>query len=122
MKAPYRSWLFIFVLAGWISTPLAAQISSVIPDTEAARHVGQHATVEGTVTKVTTTNGNTFVNFGGAYPHQTFTAWIPKNSKLAGGSTLEGIEGKKLKVTGTIELYRGKPEIRIMSKDQLTPE
>jgi DNA/RNA endonuclease YhcR with UshA esterase domain len=41
---------------------------------------------------------------------------------MAGGSTLAGLEGKKLKVTGTIELYRGKPEIRVMSEDQLTPE
>jgi hypothetical protein len=66
--------------------------------------------------------GNTFINFGGKYPHQIFTGWIPKDSELAGGSTLAGLEGKKIKITGTIELYRGKPEIKIMSKDQLTLE
>src|ERR1700722_13410858 len=35
--------------------------------------------------------GNTFINFGGEYPQQTFTGWIPKDSELAGGSTLAGL-------------------------------
>jgi DNA/RNA endonuclease YhcR with UshA esterase domain len=36
---------------------------------------------------------------------------------------LAGLEGKKVKITGTIELlYKGKPEIKIMSKDQLAQE
>ena len=70
----------------------------------------------------TSKNGNTFLNFGAAYPNQTFTGWIPKNSPLAGGSPLAGLEGKKVKITGAIELYKGKPEIKIMSTDQLTPE
>ena len=32
------------------------------------------------------------------------------------------LEGKTIKITGTIELYKGKPEIKIMSKDQLILE
>jgi DNA/RNA endonuclease YhcR with UshA esterase domain len=122
MKMLCRSWLFLLFLV-WVSAPVEAQTSTVIPDTEAAQHVGQKATVEGTVAVVfTSKNGNTFVNFGGRYPHQTFTGWIPKDSELAGGSTLAGLEGKKIKITGTIELYRGKPEIKVMTKDQITLE
>jgi hypothetical protein len=49
-------------------------------------------------------NGNTFINFGGPYPHQTFTGWIPKGSELANTSTLAGPEGKKLRITGTFFL------------------
>jgi hypothetical protein len=123
MKTLCRSWLFSLLLVGWGLTPLKAQTSTVITDTEAQQHVGQKAMVEGVVVAVSTSSkGNTFVNFGGKYPHQTFTGWIPKDSELAGGSTLAGLEGKKIKITGTIELYKGKPEIKIMSKDQLTPE
>jgi hypothetical protein len=60
----------------------------------AALHVGQKATVEGTVAVIfTSKNGNSFINFGGRYPHLTFTGWIPKDSELAGGSTLAGLEG-----------------------------
>jgi hypothetical protein len=33
--------------------------------------------VEGVVTAVTTSRkGNTFINFGGVYPNQTFTGWV----------------------------------------------
>ena len=53
---------------------------------------------------------------------RTFTGWIPKDSELAGGSALAGLEGKKVRITGTIELYKGKPEIKVMSKEQITPE
>jgi DNA/RNA endonuclease YhcR with UshA esterase domain len=80
-------------------------------------------TVEGVVTAITNNSkGNTIINFGGKYPHQTFTGWIPKDSELAGGSALAGLEGKKVRITGTIELYKGKPEIKVMSKEQITPE
>jgi DNA/RNA endonuclease YhcR with UshA esterase domain len=33
-----------------------------------------------------------------------------------------GLEGKIIKITGTIALYKGKPEIKITSKDQLVSE
>jgi DNA/RNA endonuclease YhcR with UshA esterase domain len=122
MKTLSRS-LFLAMLFSGFLTALAAQTATVIPDTEAAQHVGQKATVEGVVTAVTNSGkGNTFINFGGKYPHQTFTGWIPKDSELAGGSTLAGLEGKKIKITGTIEIYKGKPEIKIMSKDQVVSE
>jgi DNA/RNA endonuclease YhcR with UshA esterase domain len=118
-----RSFLFAALLFGSLPLPLCTQTAAVIADTDAAQHVGQKATVEGVVVAVSSSGkGNTFINFDGKYPHQTFTGWIPKDSELAGGSTLSGLEGKKIKITGTIELYKRKPEIKIMSKDQLALE
>jgi DNA/RNA endonuclease YhcR with UshA esterase domain len=32
---------------------------------------------------------------------------------------LSGIEGKHVKITGRIEMYKGKPEIRINAAEQL---
>ena len=122
MKTLCRSWLFIVFLAGWLSTSLEAQTGIVIPDTEAAQHVGQHETVEGTVVKVFTSKGNTFLNFGAAYPNQTFTGWIPKNSPVAADASLSALEGKRVRISGIIERYKSKPEIKIMSKDQLSLE
>jgi DNA/RNA endonuclease YhcR with UshA esterase domain len=110
------------LLLVWLPS-LFAQTTAVIADTDAIQHVAQKATVEGVVTGVTISGkGNTFINFGGKYPHQTFTGWIPKDSELADGSTLAGLEEKKVKISGTIELYKGKPEIKIMSNDQLALE
>jgi DNA/RNA endonuclease YhcR with UshA esterase domain len=122
MKTLSRSLFLAVLFCGFLAT-LQAQTARVIPDTEATQHVGQKATVEGVVAAVTSSGkGNTFINFGDRYPNQTFTGWIPKESELAGESTLAGLEGKKIKITGTIELYKGKPEIKIMSKDQLVTE
>jgi hypothetical protein len=47
METLCRFWLFVVLLTGWFSAPVAAQTATVIPDTEAAQHVGQQATVEG---------------------------------------------------------------------------
>jgi len=115
--------LLLVLLAGWLAASLQAQAATVIPDTEATQHVGQQATVEGTVVAVfTSKNGNTFLNFGGRYPNQTFTGWIPTDSALAADISLSGLEGKTVRITGVITLYKGKPEIKIMSQDQLSPE
>jgi DNA/RNA endonuclease YhcR with UshA esterase domain len=35
---------------------------------------------------------------------------------------LPGIEGKRVKITGRIEMYKGKPEIRINAASQLDVE
>jgi len=35
---------------------------------------------------------------------------------------LSGIEGKRVKITGRIEMYKGKPEIRINAAEQLEVE
>src|ERR1700747_2666433 len=113
MKTLCRSWLFIVFLAGWLSTSLEAQTGIVIPDTEAAQHVGQHETVEGTVVKVFTSKGNTFLNFGAAYPNQTFTGRVSKNSPVAADASLSALEGKRVRVSGIIERYKSKPEIKI---------
>ncbi len=95
----------------------------MIRDTEAIEHPGQYVTVEGTVVAVfTSTNGNTFLSFGAAYPNQTFGGWIIRDSELARVLTragLAGLAGKKLRITGTIELYKGKPAIRISSSKQI---
>ena len=123
MSASLRFLILAGLLVGSLAISSSAQTSTVIPDTEAAQHVGQHVTVEGVVVKVfTSKSGNTFLNFGAAYPAETFTGWIPANTQLASNPSLESFQGKKLKITGKIELYRGKPEIRILSRDQISEE
>src|SRR5215469_117108 len=99
MKTLCRSLLVIVLLTGWFSAPAEAQTSTAISDIDAAQHVGQQATVEGTVAKVfTSKNGNTFLNFGGAYPNQTFTGWIPKELPLATDASLAALEGKRVRI------------------------
>ena len=118
--------LFVILLVGCFSASVTGQTTILIHDTEATKHLGQYVTVEGTVASVfISKSGNIFLSFEAPYPNQTFAGWILPNSELAGVSTvagLVGLAGKKLRITGTIELYKGKPEIRITSKDQVQQE
>jgi DNA/RNA endonuclease YhcR with UshA esterase domain len=100
-----------------------ARADTIIPDTEAAQHVGQAVSIEGTITKVfKSKNGNTFLNFGGNYPDVTFVVWIPEDAPEAADPDLAGLQGKKVKISGTVQLYKGKPEIKVSTKEQIVVE
>ena len=100
-----------------------AETGTTISDADAIKHVGQEVTVEGTITKVfKSKNGNTFLNFGGNYPDVTFVVWIPEDAPEAADPSLASLQGKKVKISGTIQLYRGKPEIKVSTKEQIVVE
>jgi DNA/RNA endonuclease YhcR with UshA esterase domain len=123
MKTFLRLMGLSFIATLCLSLPVRAQTPTVIPDTQAQQYIGQNVTVEGVVTTVSTSSkGKAYINFGGAYPNQTFTGWVPAGSPLASYASLQPLRGKKVKITGKIELYQGKPEIKIMSKDQIVSE
>ena len=96
---------------------------TIISDSEATKQVGQTVSVEGTITKVfKSKNGNTFLNFGGDYPDVSFVVWIPQDAPEAADSGLSNLQGKKVKITGTIQLYRNRPEIKVTTKEQIVIE
>jgi hypothetical protein len=123
MKAFLRLLMSVLFVTAPVASPARAQAPVVVIYTQAAQYIGQNVTVEGAVTTVSTSRkGNAFINFGGVYPNQTFTGWIPTGTPLASYASLQLLKGKKVKITGRIELYRGKPEIRVLSKSQITEE
>ena len=82
-----------------------AQTTTVISANLAASHVGEYGMVEGVVAKVfSSKGGNTFLDIGAAYPDQTFTGWIPNASPVSKSPILSGLEGKRVKITGRIEM------------------
>lgn len=83
---------------------------------EAESHVGETLTVTGKVNRVNTiASGMTFVTFGGGGSEFT----VVFRAHLLDGKTLEGFEGREVEVTGTIELYKDKPQILARSLDDL---
>jgi DNA/RNA endonuclease YhcR with UshA esterase domain len=123
VKISPRLFLFSGLVCAFALFQPTAQAETLIPDTEAAQHVGQAVLVEGTITKVfKSKNGNTFLNFGGDYPNVTFVVWIPEDAPEAADPSLANLRGKKVKISGTIELYRGKPEIKVSTKEQIMVE
>jgi hypothetical protein len=89
-----------------------AALSETVPASEAAKHVGERATVCGTVASEHTAYSSrgtpTFINLDSPYPNQVFTVLIWGDERSRVGK-LPG--SGKLCATGMITLYRGVPEI-----------
>jgi len=116
-----RTRLFIAILALLLCTIAAhGEKPIVIKDSEAIKYVGKEVEVRGRVVSVTTSPlGTTFINFGGEYPNQRFAGFIAAGSRIGADERLTMIQGKTISITGTIELYKGKPEITVVSADQI---
>ena len=113
--------LFIAMLALVLCTIAAhADEPKVIRDSEAIRYVGKEVEVRGRVVSVTTSPlGTAFIDFGGEYPNQKFAGYIAAGSGIATDQRLTMIQGKIISITGTIRFRDGKPEIEIVSADQI---
>jgi len=117
-----RIGLLIVIIALLLSVMTArADKPTVIKDSEATQYVGKEVEVRGRVVSVTTSPlGTTFISFGREYPRQTFAGFISAGSRIATDRRLTMIQGKIISLTGTIQLRDGKPEIEIVSADQVT--
>ncbi len=107
------------LLALCLTVGRAASQVPIVPDSEAAAHVGQPVTVEGLVASVhVSRSGIIFLNFGRPYPSQTFTAVI---FRAAAGRFPEPRqwEHRRVRVTGEVRLYHGQPEIVLSAPNQL---
>jgi DNA/RNA endonuclease YhcR with UshA esterase domain len=102
-----------------------AQAEPLSPE-EASKHVDENGTVCGLVASAHFADGSkgqpTFLNLGKAYPNQVFTAVIWGSDRSKFGSLERSLDGKQVCVTGRIQLYRGKPEIVVRDKNQLSEE
>jgi len=86
--------------------------AQVFTTTEAKDHIGETATVCGTIAGETTATGShgspTFINLDQPYPHQIFTVLIWGSDKAAVGTIPTT---GRMCAKGSISLYRGVPEI-----------
>jgi RecJ-like exonuclease len=114
--------LFIAIIALLLNVMTArADKPTVIKDSEAIQYVGKEVEVRGRVASVTTSPlGTTFINFGREYPNQRFAGFIAAGSPIAADQRLTMIQGKTISITGIVRLRDGKPEIEIVSADQIT--
>jgi DNA/RNA endonuclease YhcR with UshA esterase domain len=91
--------------------------------TEAKDHVGQEATVCGKVVStryLASARGTpTFLNFEKPYPDHVFTAVIWGRNRGEFGEPERKYKDKEICVTGTIERYRGKPQIEAKSSKDI---
>lgn len=91
----------------------------VIADSDAGAHVGQRATVEGLVVEVQVSKkGDAFLNFEAPYPNEVFSGVIFAGSAAAFDDP-GSYQGSQVRLSGSIRLYRGKPEIVLETPAQI---
>src|SRR5438105_15564147 len=114
-----RIFLAILSLALCSITTRASELP-VIKDSEAVKYVGKNVEVRGLVVSVTTSPlGTAFINFGKEYPNQTFAGFIAAGSTIASDQRITMMQGKTISIVGIVEIRDGKPEINIVSTDQI---
>jgi nuclease S1 len=99
----------------------AAAVQTIAPET-ASSHLGETVTVKGAVADVhTARSGVTFIDIGGRYPHNAFTAVI-FSGDAAKFPDVGALSGRVVEITGLVRLYKGKPEIILSAASQLKAE
>jgi DNA/RNA endonuclease YhcR with UshA esterase domain len=98
---------------------LFLQAATINPE-DAAKNVGKQVTVEGVVVQVTHSakSNTTFLNFCAPFPKHCFNAVVFESAQ-ATFSDVASSEGKKVRVSGVVQLYQGKPEIVLTKHEQL---
>jgi hypothetical protein len=107
------------VCALWASSAGAASVSPA----DAAKHVGETATVCGVVTSAKfladARSQPTLLNLDKPYPDQLLTIVIFGDDRAKFGTPETAFQGKRICVTGVIQIYQEKPEIILKNPSQL---
>jgi len=107
--------LIIIILFSSISLFSQTKIS---PDS-AANFINKKVTVMGIVDEVHVTDtGTYFLNMGGKFPDNTFSAVIFASDTSNFGD-IKKYEGKGVEITGVVKEYKGNIEIVINKKNQI---
>lgn len=103
---------------------LAAAQADELPAEKAAHHVGESATVCGAVASARyaqQVGGKpTFLDLDKAHPKSPFVVVIWGDNRAAFDAPEKKLLNKRICVTGTIKLFRGRPEMVLTSPSQLS--
>lgn len=109
-----NKFLFIILLLLFISC------HSEIHSSDADDHIGDKATVCGEVIQIYHSNTTYFINLGAKpFPNQDFTGVIFNLKNVMEYTDFWKLLGEGVCIEGTIQLYKGKPEIIITDFSQL---
>jgi DNA/RNA endonuclease YhcR with UshA esterase domain len=99
----------------WISSS-----TNVVSYLQAANHVGQSKTVEGTIVRTfVSSKGTVFLDFHDPYQGYFQVTIFASDVKNFPFSPAPFYLNKEVRVTGTIEMYQGAPEIIVHSPSQI---
>jgi hypothetical protein len=87
-------------------------------DKEVHKNIGKNYTYCGKVEEVFLSRSHAFLNFGGKYPNQKFTGYLPSQGRNF-SYDIKSLEGEEICITGKVEIYRGRAEIVITDEKQI---
>ena len=98
-----------------------ADIPDVVPWEQAKRYVGYEITVAGTIVDTGQSRDGKvhFLNFHHDWRDKFYMVAFDDLAKTLPKSVDETFRGKALRVTGKVDTHRGRPQIRILSMDQV---
>lgn len=110
-----RLLLFTLVIAIWAGQEYSIA-QCVVPADSVSTKVGEYCTVVGKVVSVFQSNKSdtkpVYLNFEKPYPNQVFEVVIfPGDIRQFAKHPKELYEGREVKVSGVIELYKSRPQI-----------
>ncbi len=98
---------------------VSATRDDVITPAAASSYMGQTVTIRGVVSDVHVTRADvTFIDMGGRYPDNAFTAVIFAEND-GEFPHVRSLDGRTIEITGRVRLHRGKPEIVLRSAEQM---
>lgn len=114
---------FISVLLILASSAGWSQEALRLLSDQAAKHVGEFAQVCGVIAGTyyarSSNGGPTYLNFDKPYPDNEFTVIVWRKDRKNFPNKPELLSQHKACVTGTIEIYRGKPQIVAKQPEQI---
>ena len=94
-------------------------LAGALPLDQAKLHVGEVATIEGTAHIDRTPAGEVYIDLGGQGESAPLSAYISRWNRVT-FQDVGYLNGRKVRITGWISTFRGRPEIFLTSPDQLT--
>jgi very-short-patch-repair endonuclease len=95
-----------------------AAISNTVPAAQAYKYIGDYRVVCGHVAQVKGFSKGKYLNLGTSYPNQDVTV-VVWNSDMGNFDNVDQYEGKDICVQGTVSSYKGTPQIKLSSMNQL---
>ena len=113
-----------FIALSFLPLWFAAAQAEELSTDKAAQHIGESATVCGTVASARyaqQVGGKpTFLDLEKPHPKSAFVVVIWGDNRAAFGTPEKTLLDKRICVTGTIKLFRGRPEMVLTSPSQLS--
>lgn len=95
-----------------------AAVSNTVPAAQAYKHIGDYRVVCGYVAQVKGFSKGKYLNLGTSYPNQDATV-VVWNSDMGNFDGVDQYEGRDICVQGTVSSYKGTPQIKLSSMNQL---